>query len=205
MLDLSQVASSLRSHTDLIPPACFAVAFLGSLLGTNLFVPTGVVLAAVGVLVGAGVVSWTTIVWAAIGAVAGCSVSFSIGLRLGPRLKRVSTRQSWVSLIEQAEVLFDKHGLLSVLVGYFSGPARAPVAAIAAIAGMSRRKFELASLGSAFVWATVAVGVGAVPGTLIEPNSTLILLGPLLVPAAMLLVALMVIAVRKIVQLRWDA
>jgi membrane-associated protein len=198
MFDLSEIADALRSHKAFIPPACFVAALLGSLLGTNLVVPTGVILAAVGVLVGAGIVSWTTVVWAALGAVVGCSASFSIGLWLGERLKHISARRSWVNAVARAETLFDKHGYAAVAIGYFCGPARAPVAAIAAIAGMQRRKFELANLFSAFAWATVAIGVGVLPGTLIEPGSSLILLGPLLIPLLTLFVTFLALAVRKI-------
>src|SRR5262245_162963 len=131
---VAQATASLSDYADFVPLICFAAAFFGSLVGTNLIVPTGAILASAGVLVGAGVCSWSTIVWAAAGAYCGCSVSFSIGKRFGSSLIGLSTTQAWLKAVNVAKQIFRRQGQLAILVGYFAGPARAPVAAVAAAA-----------------------------------------------------------------------
>ena len=198
MFDPSKILDLINAYSELIGPGCFLVAFLGSLLGFNLLVPTGTLLAGIGVLVGAGAIAWTVVIWAALGAATGSSASYTAGIWLGPSVRSLSAWRSWSRVMERAQVLFRRYGFASILIAYFSGPLRAPVAAVAAIAGMRRIEFELANLSSAFVWATVAVGVGAVPGSMIEPNSPWLVVAPFLVP-------LLVIGISLAITLGWKA
>ncbi|MEA2937478.1 MAG: hypothetical protein QOC56_982, partial [Alphaproteobacteria bacterium] len=171
MLDVQPILALIHSYSAYIGPLCFLVALLGALLGPNLIVPAGPVLNVVGVLVGAGAAPWTVIIWAALGAMAGSSVSYTIGLRLGAGLPRLSLFRKWPGLLERAQALFMRYGFAAILIAYFSGPLRAAMAGFAAIAGMRRIRFELANMASAFTWAVCAVAMGAVPGILIAPNS----------------------------------
>jgi len=84
-----------------------------------------------------------------------------------------------------------------MLIGYFSGPLRAPVASVAAIAGMRRGQFELANIVSALIWAVVAVGIGAIPGAMIEPNSIWLLIGPILVPVITIGISMAILFLRS--------
>jgi membrane protein DedA with SNARE-associated domain len=71
------------------------------------------------------------------------------------------------------------------------------MASIAAIAGMRRIQFELANLVSAFVWVGLAVGIGAVPGVLIDPSSPWLLITPVLVPLITIGLSASILLVRR--------
>jgi membrane protein DedA with SNARE-associated domain len=191
-----QVAVFVSANFALAGPFCALAALLGSLLGTNLIVPAGAVLTAMGVLVGAGVLPWTIVLWGACGAIAGMSVSYTLGVRLGSRTSHLGRFQS--AVMERAEALFARYGFAAILIGYFSGPLRAPMACVAAIAGMRRARFELANIASAFIWAMAAVGVGAGPGALAGPNQLSLLVVAILVPALMIGVSAGILFLRKL-------
>ena len=196
-MDLPSIWALVHSYSAVIGPLSFAIAFLGCLLGPNLLVPAGAFLTAMGVLVGAGIFSWTIVVWAACGAVVGLSGSYSIGLRLGASVRRMSLLRRWPDLMDRAEALFLRYGFAAILIAYLSGPLRAPVAAVAAIAGMRRVPFELANLVSAFVWAAFSVCLGAAPGTLIDPNSPWLLIAPFLVPLITVGISIIILLLQK--------
>jgi len=197
MLDAQKTLELIHSYAEFVGALCFLIAFLGSLIGINLIVPSGTFLTAVGVFVGAGTVPWTIGVWAALGAALGSSASYTAGLRLGSSLRRSLAWRSWANVIDRAQELFQRYGFVSVLIGYFSGPLRAPVAAMAGVAGMRRVKFEAANLFSAFAWAAFAVGVGAAPGSMIDPDSPWLLVAPFLAPLVTIAVSLAILLGRK--------
>jgi membrane protein DedA with SNARE-associated domain len=184
MTSVVQSATALiQANSVVAGPLCLVVAFFGSFVGTNLIVPAGSFLTAMGVLAGAGVVSWTIGIWAACGASLGMAACYTLGLRLGAGARRLPMLRTRPELMQRAADLFEKYGFAAILIGYFSGPLRAPVACIAAVAGMNRLRFALANVSSALVWSAVALGVGAAPGVMIEPGSVWLLIAPVLVPA----------------------
>jgi membrane-associated protein len=192
MSTVQQITAFINANSSLAGPLSFLVTFFGCLLGTNLVVPAGAILGAMGVLTGAGVLSWKFALWAPCGAVLGMSASFTIGRCLGPRLQQARPK-----LMARARSLFERFGFAAILIAYFSGPLRAPVAVVAAIAGMKRWSFELANLFSALVWTVWAIGIGAVPGLLIEPESAWLPVGLVLVPAAMVVISVAIFYLRK--------
>jgi membrane protein DedA with SNARE-associated domain len=197
MLNTRQILDLIHAYSEFVGPLSFLIALLGSLLVTNLFVPAGSFLTAMGVLVGAGIISWTIVVWAAVGAMVGCSTSYTAGSRFGTSVRGLRVLQRWPGLMDRAQALFLQYGLASVLIGYFSGPLRAPIASMAAIACMGRAKFELANLVSAFVWAAFAVGVGAAPGVLIATDSPWLLVAPFLAPVITIGISASILLFRK--------
>jgi membrane protein DedA with SNARE-associated domain len=112
------------------------------------------------------------------------SVSYSLGLLFGSRLQRIPLLQSRPELSERARSLFERCGYAAILIGYYSGPLRSIVASVAAILGMSRGKFETANAISAVLWIAGAVSIGAIPGTLFEPDSAWLFAGVIVVPLA---------------------
>lgn len=179
---IQQITELVSANSYLAGPLCLIVAFFGSLLCTNLIVPTGAALTSLGVLVGAGMLSWTIVLWAMCGASAGMSLSYSIGLRLGPSVQRIPLLRTRPELVARTHELFEKYGFISILIAYFFGPLRGTIAAIAAIAGMRRALFELANIASALVWSVFTMGIGIVPGALIERDSIWVLITPILIP-----------------------
>jgi membrane protein DedA with SNARE-associated domain len=180
-----EITVLIQAHAAFAGLLGFVVAFLGSFLGTNLFVPAGSLLTAMGVLMGAGVIPWTILIWAACGASLGMTACFALGQHFGARVQQLPVVRNRPEFMRRAEAIFEKHGFLSILIGYFSGPLRAPIACIAAIAGMGRFKFELANISSAFIWSAFSLGIGAAPGAIIERDSVWLLIAPVLVPAGM--------------------
>jgi membrane-associated protein len=197
MTIVQQVIAFIHANSFFAGPFAFAVSILGALLGTNLIVPAGAILTAMGVLVGAGVISWTIVLWAACGAIVGMSVSYAVGLRLGPRVRRFRLFQIWPKVMERADALFARFRFVSILIAYFSGPLRAAIASVAAIAGMPRVTFELANVISGLIWAAVAVSMGAMPGSLIDPASYWLITAAILVPALTIGVSVAVLLARK--------
>ncbi|MEH2483549.1 membrane-associated protein [Nitrobacteraceae bacterium AZCC 2146] len=182
---VQDVTALIQTHAAFAGLLGFVVAFFGSFLGTNLIVPAGSVLTAMGVLMGAGVIPWTILVWAACGAALGMTACYAFGQYFGDRVQQIPLLKNRPEFMRRAKAIFEKHGFLSILIGYFSGPLRAPIACIAGIADMGRLRFELANLSSAFIWSAVAIGIGAAPGAIIEPDSIWLLIAPVLVPAVM--------------------
>jgi membrane-associated protein len=191
-----QVAVVVSANSALAGPLCFLAALLGSLLGTNLVVPGGAVLTAAGVLIGAGVLPWSIVLWGACGAIAGMSVSYTLGLRLEARTNHLGKYQA--AVMDRAEALFARYGFAAILIGYFSGPLRAPVACVAAIAGMSRAKFMLANVASAIIWATTSVGVGVGPGAAAGSSGLSLIAAAILLPALMIGVSAGILFLRRL-------
>jgi membrane-associated protein len=180
---IQQITTLIHANSSLAAPVSFAVAFFGCLVGTNLVVPAGAILTAMGVLTGAGVISWTFGPWAACGAVLGMSASYTVGLRFGPRVQNIPLLRTRPGIILRARTLFERFGFAAILIAYFSGPLRAPTASVAAISGMRREKFEAANIVSSLVWTPWAVGIGAIPGAMIEPTSNWLPIALVVVPA----------------------
>jgi membrane protein DedA with SNARE-associated domain len=200
MSAVQQITAFIHANSSLAGPLSFLVTFFGCLLGPNLVVPAGAIMSAMGVLTGAGVISLEFALWAPCGAVLGMSASFAIGRRLGPRLQDIRLLRAQPRLMDRARWLFERFGFVAILIAYFSGPLRAPVAGVAAIAGMTRWNFELANIFSALVWTVWAVGIGVIPGLLIGPHSDWLLVGLVLVPVATVAISISVFFLRKPVQ-----
>jgi membrane-associated protein len=196
MSAIQQITALIHANSSFAGPSCLVLAFLGCLLGTNLIVPAAAILTALGVLIGAGILSWTIVPWAACGASLGMSASYTLGLRLRSHVQRIPLLRTRPELIVRARGLFKRYGFVSILIGYFCGPLRAPVASVAAIAGMPRGQFEVANIGSSLVWAVVVVSIGAIPGTLIEPDSGWLLIGQLLAPVITIAIASAILFLR---------
>jgi membrane protein DedA with SNARE-associated domain len=182
-LSISQtVVELIRDYSFWAGPAAFATSLAASAPAFNFFIPAGLILVAAGVLVGAGVVSWTIVAWAAVGASLGTALSYGLGVWIGPRAVESWPLNIHTEKVEQARRLFHRYGFVALLGGYFSGPLRSPVAFVAGAAGMSHRRFELANISSALVWAPFVVGEGASMGVLLPPDHPLFIAIPLLAP-----------------------
>jgi membrane protein DedA with SNARE-associated domain len=196
MPTIQEVTGFIHANAALAGPVSLVVAFFGCLTGTNLVVPAGAMVTAMGVLVGAGVISWTFAPWAMAGAALGMSLSYWLGLRFGPRIEALPLLRKRSGLIGRARALFMRYGFLAIFIAYFSGPLRAPMASVAAMAGMPRRRFELANVVSAVVWTISAAAIGAIPGMLIEADSAWLPIGLILVPAITVAISAAIVSLR---------
>jgi membrane protein DedA with SNARE-associated domain len=129
-----------------------AVAVLGMLIpGT----PILMAVAAAGAM--AGMPMMPIIVVSIVGAVIGDFVSYWLGHRFRFRLRRMWPFATRPGLMGNAESFFRRYGTASVAICRFVPILRSTVPLIAGMAGMTRSRFLIANVGSAFVWAPAHV------------------------------------------------
>jgi membrane protein DedA with SNARE-associated domain len=190
----------IRDYSFWAGPAAFVTSFAASVPGLNFFVPAALILVAAGVLVGAGLVSWWIVPWAAVGAILGTTLSYTIGVWIGPLAARKWPLKNHASQVERAQVLFQRYGFIAILGGYFAGPLRAPVAFAAGVAGMTRPRFEFANISSALLWTPFAVAEGAIFGGLLPPDHPLFLAVPFLAPTIAVGVSVALVAAWRLLR-----
>jgi membrane protein DedA with SNARE-associated domain len=129
-----------------------AVAVVGVLMpGTPLLMAV----TAAAALAGQSMVPFLAV--ANIGAIIGDFVSFYVGQRFSARLRLCWPFSSRPHLMAQADRFFLRYGTASVALCRFVPVLRSTVPLVASMAGMARRRFVLANVASAFVWAPLHV------------------------------------------------
>ncbi len=91
------------------------------------------------------------------GAVIGDFLSYWLGRRFSPNLRRVWPFRRHPALIQNAGQFFVRYGVLSVALCRFVPVLRSTVPLVAGMAGMAQRRFVLANVASALVWAPVHI------------------------------------------------
>jgi undecaprenyl-diphosphatase len=129
-----------------------AVAVLGVLLPG-----TPILMAVAGAAAMSGLPIWPILTVAVIGAVIGDFVSFWLGERFSTRLRGTWPFARRPELLAQAERFFARYGMASVALCRFLPVLRSTVPMVAGMVGMPRRRFLIANVLSAFVWAPVHV------------------------------------------------
>ena len=71
--------------------------------------------------------------------------------------------------MENAERFFDRYGIYSVALCRFVPVLRSTVPLVAGMAGMRQRRFVMANVASAFVWAPVHIYPAQLAGLSLEP------------------------------------
>ncbi len=129
-----------------------AVAVLGVLVpGT----PILMAVAAAGAM--AGMSMMPIMIVAIVGAVIGDFVSYWLGHRFRFRLRGMWPFATRPMLMSHAERFFHRYGTASVAICRFVPVLRSTVPLVAGMAGMTRSRFLLANVSSAFVWAPAHV------------------------------------------------
>nr|WP_276315226.1 DedA family protein [Mesorhizobium jarvisii] len=148
------------------------LAFGESLVLVGILLPGTTVLIIVGGLVGAGIVQPLPVLLAAmIGAALGDTISYFLGRWLGRGVVHKWPLNRYRREVARARLFFHRYGFAAVFVGRFFGPVRATVPLVAGMMGMHRRRFQIANILSAIIWAPivlspgwlVAKGAGSIP------------------------------------------
>lgn len=161
----ADVAAFLRDHDYLIPFVIGIIAFGESLVLVGLVIPATALMLAIGGLIGSGIVSPVPVITGAIvGAVLGDVVSYWLGRWLGPRVVHRRPLLSYREQVAQARLFFRRFGFASIFVGRFFGPVRATMPMVAGMMRMDQRRFQLANVSSAVVWAPVMLAPGWLAG-----------------------------------------
>lgn len=171
----------------------FLVALAESLAIVGVLVPGVVILVGAGTLIGSGVLDfWSMAAWAVAGAVIGDGLSY----HLGRHFDYLADRFRWFRLhpdhLRKGQAFFEKWGDISIALGRFFGPIRAIVPLVAGLMEMPARRFYLANILSALVWAPAYLAPGILLGKVGGSASleTLLLAGGGLLLVVLILLAL---------------
>jgi len=132
----------------------FATLFLENGLLPASFLPGDSLLLLAGALIGKGVMDFTpTMVILTSAASLGCWLSY------------LQVVKSWLAQLphkyhQRANCMFDRHGLLALLVGRFLAFVRTLLPTMAGISGLSNRRFQFFNWLSALLWVGVVTTFG---------------------------------------------
>jgi len=160
-----QLLDWIRQHPEQAGLIVFSVSLIESLAIVGVLVPGVLILLGAGALIGAGVLDfWTMCLWAVLGAIIGDGLSYW----LGHHFEYLTGRWRWFRLhpdhLQKGVRFFEKYGDLSVALGRFFGPIRAVVPLVAGLMHMPPKRFYIANVLSALVWAPAYLIPGMVLG-----------------------------------------
>lgn len=158
---VDQFVDFIKTHQVWAGPVVGLLAFGESLVLVGILLPGTSVLILVGGLVGAGIVEpIPVLVCAIIGAVLGDIVSYFLGVWLGRRVVYKWPLNQYRDQVARARLFFQRFGFATVFLGRFFGPIRSFVPLVAGMMGMDWRRFQLANVLSAIIWAPLVLSPG---------------------------------------------
>lgn len=159
MLDLITAGADwVAQNPTLTILVVFIAAIIEATAVLGILIPgTPIVMAVAGAGALAGLHPAPVIAVAILGAILGDFFSFWIGHRYNAQLRRIWPLATRPHLMESAERFFARHGTMSVAFCRLVPILRSTVPLVAGMAGMDRRKFLVANVASAFVWAPAHV------------------------------------------------
>jgi membrane protein DedA with SNARE-associated domain len=166
MVDIAEpLLELIKAHSDWAAVVMFVTAFGESFPVLGLLFPGTSVLIAAGALLAAGTLpTWPILISAVLGAVLGDAVSYWLGGRFGHTIAKMWPFTRHPDLLPSGMRFFQRHGGKSVFVGRFFGPVRAVIPLAAGIMQMPPRRFWLANIASAVVWAPMLLFAGDMIG-----------------------------------------
>jgi membrane protein DedA with SNARE-associated domain len=136
--------------------AVFSISMCESLAVVGLFIPGVVAMSIIGGLVSAGALKIVpTLLWAITGAIFGDGISYSIGRHFKHHLPHYWPFSRFPMWLTRGKEFFVRHGSKSIIVGRFVGPVRPFIPVVAGIMGMCSRRFLIANVFSAVIWAPI--------------------------------------------------
>jgi membrane protein DedA with SNARE-associated domain len=144
------------------PIAALGLVFLAAIIEAvavlGILIPgTPILMAVAGAAAMAGQSMLPFLALSIVGAVIGDFLSFWVGKRFSFRLRRVWPFASRPELMRNAVDFFERYGFYSVALCRFVPILRSTVPLVAGMAGMRQRRFVIANVTSAFVWAPVHI------------------------------------------------
>ena len=171
----------IEMHPDQVLWIAVIVAFLEALPVIGTIFPGSVSMTLVGIFVGRGLVSISeAVLWTTIGAFMGDCVGYLFGRAFSERIPRHWPFKKHPHWLENGRKFFKKHGIKSIILGRFIGPARSTIPLISGVFGMKWNRFCVAAIFSAFFWAAAylfpGILIGAVSLEMTPAQTTLFLL-----------------------------
>lgn len=183
----------------------FATIFLENGLLPAAFLPGDSLLLLAGAMIGRGVMDFgTTLLLLTTAASLGCWLSYLQGRWLGnTRLVKKWMHQLPPQYHQRATCMFDKHGLLALLIGRFLAFVRTVLPLIAGISGLPGRRFQFFNWLSALLWVGTVTGLGYALSMIpfVKRHEDQVMTGLMILPMVLLVIgligALMVVFKKK--------
>lgn len=166
---ISGAAGLVADYPGLAILIAFAAAIIEAVAVLGILVPgTPILMAVAGAAAIAGMPMAPILIVAIAGAVIGDFISFWLGQRYSQRLRGMWPFRTRPALIGGAEAFFLRYGSMSVALCRFVPVLRSTVPLVAGMSGMSRKRFLVANVCSAFIWAPAHVLPAQFAGMSIE-------------------------------------
>ena len=148
----------VAGHPDWALAAAFLAAIIEAVAVVGTIIPgTFILMGLAGAAAAAGHPMIPYLVVSIIGAVIGDFVSYWVGNRYRDTIRGCWPLSQRPEMMEGAERFFHRFGTLSVALCRFIPVLRSLVPLVAGVAGMPARRFLVANVASAFVWAPTHV------------------------------------------------
>ena len=155
----------LHHHPEWAIVFSFVCAFGESLAIIGTIVPGAVTLTVLGILIGSGVIAPLPNIGATIiGAVLGDTLSFAVGKHYHQSIKTRWPFSRYPELLAKGERFFIRHGAMSIFIGRFFGPIRSILPLVVGMLNMPFRRFIVADILTAILWAPVYMLPGMMIG-----------------------------------------
>jgi membrane protein DedA with SNARE-associated domain len=166
---MSGTLGLVADHPDWALAAAFLAAIIEAVAVVGTIVPgTVIVMGVAGAAAAAGQPVIPILLVAILGAVIGDFVSYWVGYRFRFRVRQWWPLATRPYLMASADRFFERYGSYSVALCRFIPVLRSLVPLVAGISGMSRRRFLIANVASALVWAPAHVCPAQLAGLSIE-------------------------------------
>ncbi len=173
----------------------FTTLFLENGLLPASFLPGDSLLLLSGALIAKGVMAFVpTLIILTLAASLGCWLSYVQGRWLG----HTSLVKGWLLQLpaqyhQRAHNLFNRHGLMALVIGRFLGFVRTLLPTMAGISGLNSTRFQIFNWLSAVIWVGAVVGLGyafsQIP--LVKRYESQVMTGLMILPLLLLLVGLL--------------
>ncbi len=151
----------LSTHQEIAGPALGGLCLFLCLGIVGILITAPPVLMAVGGLIAAGSLDAVPMVlWAAAGGTLGFVITYWVGRWLGPGVVHRWPLKNYRRAVARSRLLFRRYASLAVFFCRFFGPLRCTVPLIAGITGMNQRRFYIANIASALIWAPAFMAPG---------------------------------------------
>jgi membrane protein DedA with SNARE-associated domain len=157
----SGVIDFIGAHPHFAIVAIFLLALSEAIPVLGTVIPGSTLIIGISALsTGADVNAWFLIAAATVGAIAGDGLSFWLGQRYHQEIILTWPLSRYPRIVAHSREFINRYGLASVFLARFTAVVRAFVPLLAGILRMSPRKFYVANVLSAVVWAPIHVFPG---------------------------------------------
>ena len=168
---LSSLLPASASSPYWLGAAIFTIALLECLALVGILLPGVVLLFGLAVMSGSGTLALSSaLLLAWLGGLSGDILSYALGRRLQHKVPQLPVLRNHPQWLINAELHFQRYGVLSLLVGRFIGPLRPILPLVAGMLSMPAARFLVVSLFAAAGWAVAYIMPGWMVGAALELN-----------------------------------